>query len=143
MDLAILGASHSNLSITAFFGGAASFRGTLLLGIIGGHLTAIGNFNIDLGLVARPLLDVLDPADNIHALYDLSEDDVLPVEVGGVLRSEEELAAIGSRPGVSHGEEAAAGVLDNEVLIGELLSIDGLPARAVAAGEVAALAHEV
>ena len=45
--------------------------------------------------------------------------------------------------GAHHGEDARAGVPELEVLIRELLAVDGLAAGAVAAGEVARLAHEV
>jgi len=36
-----------------------------------------------------------------------------------------------------HAEEALAGVLELEVLVGELVAIDGLSARAVSFGKVA------
>lgn len=44
---------------------------------------------------------------------------------------------VGSR--VGHGEDAGAGVLLDEVLVCELGAVDGLPARAVAGGEVTTL----
>lgn len=45
--------------------------------------------------------------------------------------------------GVGHGQQTRAGVLDLEVLIGELLAVDGLATSAVATGEVTTLEHEL
>ena len=83
---------------------------------------------------------------------------------------DEELGAVGVRAGVRHGKDALLGVLELEVLVGELLTIDysapslsdnrpaaqrerglaegtglhtGLATGAVALGEVAALDHEL
>ena len=44
---------------------------------------------------------------------------------------------------VGHGEDAGAVVLELEVLILELVAVDGLSSSAVVVGEVTALAHEV
>ena len=49
------------------------------------------------------------------------------------------LRAVGSGARVGHREDARPRLLEREVLVGELLSVDGLAAGAVAAGEVAAL----
>lgn len=49
------------------------------------------------------------------------------------------LRAVGPGSRVGHREDARAGVLEREVLVGKLLAVDGLAARAVAAGKVAAL----
>jgi hypothetical protein len=45
--------------------------------------------------------------------------------------------------GIGHGQEEGLLVLLLEVLIGKLLAVDGLAARAVATGEVTALEHEL
>lgn len=47
------------------------------------------------------------------------------------------------RTSIGHGEEAWDGVLLLEVLISELLAVDGLTTSAVAAGEVTTLDHEL
>lgn len=44
---------------------------------------------------------------------------------------------------VGHGQQTRAGVLDLEVLVGELLAVDGLATSAVATGEVTTLEHEL
>jgi len=80
---------------------------------------------------------------DLHALGHVTENDVLAVQPRRLDGAEEELGSVRVRAGVGHGQNAAAGVLQCEVLIGELLSIDALAAGAVAAREVTALAHEV
>jgi len=68
---------------------------------------------------------------------------VLAVQPGGLGSADEELAAVGSGSGVGHGHDSGSGVLEGEVLVLELVSVDGLAAGSVVVGEVAALAHEV
>ena len=65
---------------------------------------------------------------------------MLAVEPRGLDGAEEELRAVGVGAGVGHGQDAGAGVLEVEVLVGELVPVDGLAAGAVVVGEVAALA---
>ena len=62
--------------------------------------------------------------------------------MGGGAEAEEELGAVGVGASVSHGEDASAGVLVDEVLVSELVAVDGLATGAVSSGEVAALGHE-
>lgn len=57
--------------------------------------------------------------------------------------AQEELAAIGARPCIGHGQNAWPSMLELEVLIGELVAVDGAAARAVTAREVATLDHKV
>ncbi len=59
-------------------------------------------------------------------------------EIGGH-EGDEELRAVGARASVGHGQQEGLGVLHLEVLVGELVAVDGLTASAVAAGEVATL----
>merc|ERR1719335_309393 len=87
--------------------------------------------------------DGLDGLDDVHALDDLAEDDVLAVEPRGLDGADEELAAVRARARVRHRQHAGATVLELEVLIGKLLTVDGLTAGAVATREVAALEHEL
>ncbi len=65
------------------------------------------------------------------------------VEPRGGDGGDEELGAVSVGAGVGHGEKARTGVLELEVLIGELGAVDGLAADASAVGEVTALEHEV
>lgn len=114
-----------------------------------GHLqlSALGDLDRLLGLVAAGSLDVLDLGDNVHALEDLAENDVTAIEPpdeclsapglgnrrsGNMLRDnlrgndsgDEELRAVGVLSGVGHGQHAGLGVLELEVLVGELLTVD-------------------
>ena len=81
--------------------------------------------------------------DHVHALDHLAEDHMLAVEPRRLHGAEEELRAVGVRAGVGHAQDAGAGMLQLEILIGELLAVDRLAAGAVLVGEIAALAHEV
>lgn len=54
-----------------------------------------------------------------------------------------ELGAIGVRTSVGHRKGTGAGVLQDEVLVGEFLAIDGLATSAIVVCEVSALEHEV
>ena len=75
-------------------------------------------------------LDRLDEALAL-AVSDLAEDDVLAVEPRSDDSGDEELGSIGVGAGIGHGEEEGFGVLELEVLVGELLAIDGLPTGAL------------
>jgi len=68
---------------------------------------------------------------------------VLAIKPAGDDSGDEELGAIGVGAGVGHGEKSWLGVLAGEVLVGELLTVDGLATSAVATGEVTALKHEL
>ena len=68
---------------------------------------------------------------------------MLPVQPRCGGQGDEELAAVGVRPGVSHTQDACAGVLEGRVdLVFELLAVDG-GAAAAGAGGVTRLGHEV
>jgi len=101
----------------------------------------VGDYDLPAGF-PRIASDPLDFLDDVHAGCDAPEDDVLAVQPRGLGRAEEELASVGVGAGVGHGEDAGSGVLLDEILVGELVAVDGLAAGAVAAGEVASLAHE-
>jgi len=65
---------------------------------------------------------------------------IQPLRLGG---AEEELAAVGVGTSVGHGKDPGSGVLQLEVLIGELVAVDGLATSSIVVGEVASLTHEV
>ena len=87
----------------------------------------------------------LDGHDNVHRFLvgDLAENDVFVVKPRGDDGGDEELRAVGVRTSVGHGQQARLVVLQLEVLVGELLAVDGLATRAVTAGEVTTLEHEL
>lgn len=53
--------------------------------------------------------------------------------------ADEELGPVGVWSGVGHGQGAGAVVLQGEVLVGELVAVDGLSTGSIVVGEVAAL----
>jgi hypothetical protein len=101
-----------------------------------------------------------DLLDEVHALLDFTEDDVLAAaaDVSTKLRTEglgdslqprgldgsdEELRTVGVGSSVGHRQQSRLGVLELEVLIGKLVAVDGLSTGTVSVGEVTALQHEV
>lgn len=68
--------------------------------------------------------ELLNSLDNVRSLNDLAEDDVGTVEPAGDDSGDEELRTVGVLSGVGHGEEEWLLVLQLEVLICKLLSVD-------------------
>ena len=56
---------------------------------------------------------------------------------------DEELRSVGVGSSVGHGQETRSGVLQLEVLVVELLSVDGLTSSSVSGSEISSLDHEV
>ena len=81
----------------------------------------------------------LDFLDDIHALADLTENNMLSIKPLGLGSAEEELASIGVGASIGHGENSRSSVLQGEVLILELVAVDGLATSSVMVGEVATL----
>merc|ERR1712014_217371 len=58
-------------------------------------------------------------------------------------RGDEELAAVGILASIGHGKKASALVLELEVFVRELRTIDGLAASTVTIGKITTLNHEI
>src|SRR5260370_32168869 len=83
--------------------------------------------------------------DHVVALHDLPKDDMLAVQVRRRGGADEELRAVGVRPGIRHRQGAGAEVLASLPFKGfviELAAVDRLTAGAVAAREISPLAHK-
>eukprot|EP00324_Dicrateria_rotunda_P000390 CAMPEP_0206159958 /NCGR_PEP_ID=MMETSP1474-20131121/6331_1 /ASSEMBLY_ACC=CAM_ASM_001110 /TAXON_ID=97495 /ORGANISM="Imantonia sp., Strain RCC918" /LENGTH=211 /DNA_ID=CAMNT_0053561007 /DNA_START=144 /DNA_END=776 /DNA_ORIENTATION=- len=106
------------------------------------HLPAVGDEDGKLGLRIGADGGVLDLADREHPVYHLAEDDVLVVEPIASVARDKELAAVCARTRVCHRQQPAARVLQLEVLVLKLVTVDARAASAVALEEVAALHHE-
>ena len=61
--------------------------------VLDGHLTAIGDDDVNNGLVLGALLHVLDLANNVHPLHNVPKNHMLVVEMRSVLGSDELLQA--------------------------------------------------
>ena len=105
------------------------------------ELSAIGDMD---GLSGLTVLrsNLLHSLEDILSLGDLSEDGVLSIEMRSRNEAEEELRSVGVGTSVGHGEDAGAGVLEAEVFVSELFSVDGFTTTAVALGEITTLDHE-
>jgi len=68
---------------------------------------------------------------------------VFAVQPLGLSSAQEKLRTVGVGSSVSHGQDSRSGVLQLEVLVLELVTVDGLAPGAISSGEVATLAHEV
>lgn len=107
------------------------------------ELTTIDDLHLRLRLVTSAGGSALDLTDKIHAIENLTEHNVFAVQPAGLHSGDEELGAVGVGTSVSHGEETRASVLELEVLISELVAVDGFSTSAVEASEVTTLKHEV
>lgn len=97
-----------------------------------------------LGSSAAGASHALDSLYHRHALLKhISEHHVLAIQPVGLDGAQEELRAVGVGTSVRHRQNARSSVAQAEVLILELVAVDGLAARSVSAREVASLAHEV
>lgn len=70
--------------------------------------------------------EALDLLDKVGALGDLTEDDVLAVQPRGDDGGDEELGSVGVGSSIGHGEEEWSVVSELEVLVRELVAVDGL-----------------
>jgi len=77
----------------------------------------------------------------VTALHN-AEHDVLAVEPISFGGAKEELGAVSVGSSVGHAQDSLSSVFLGEVLILELVSVDGLAASAILLGEVTALTHE-
>lgn len=68
---------------------------------------------------------------------------MLSVEPWASNSGDEELGPVGVWTSISHGEQTWGSVLELEVLVSELLSVDGFSTSAVEVGEVSSLEHEL
>jgi len=108
------------------------------------NLKSAGGLDLDrLARSAGVASVALNLLDEVKAVDDFAEDDVLAIEPAGDDGGDEELGTVGVLSGVGHGKETGLGVAELEVLILELLAIDGLATSAIMPGEVTTLEHEV
>ena len=95
-----------------------------------------------LGSGTRVRSDLFHFLENVLSLSNLSEDGVLSIEMRSRNEAEEELRSVGVGTSVGHGEDTGTVMLVNEVLIGELSSVDGFTSGTVSNSEISTLCHE-
>lgn len=104
--------------------------------------TRLGDLDTAAGLAAARALS-LDGLDDVHAVNDLAKHDVLAVEPAGDNGRDKELRAVRVGAGVCHRKQTRLRVLELEVFIGKLGTVDRLATSTVAGGEVTTLEHKV
>ena len=93
--------------------------------------------------LTRAGADRLDLFEHIVSSNQLTEDSVCAIEPVSRTEGNEELAAVGVGACIGHAEQSSLIVLDVEVFVGELGSVDGDSACSVVVREVTALGHEI
>jgi len=87
--------------------------------------------------------NLLDFLDNIHTFNNGSEDDVLAIEPWCFYRAQEKLRSVRIWTSVGHRENTWSCMLEREIFICELGSVDGFTTSSISCCEISALAHEV
>ena len=87
------------------------------------QLTTVSDHNL-LGCLATLRPHCLNLFDDIHAIGDRSEDDMLPIKPICFHCAEEELGAIGAGSCIRHRQDTGTSVLQSEVFICKLSPID-------------------
>ena len=68
---------------------------------------------------------------------------MLAIQPRSLGSAKEKLGSVGVGSSNGHAQDSRSGVLQLEVLVFELVAVDGLASSSVVVGEVSALAHEV
>ena len=105
-------------------------------------MSAVGDHDGLYGHVSTADWVTLNSIEDGHAVGNLTEDDVLAVEMRGCSEAKEKLGSVGVFASVGHGEDTASSVLVDEVLVSKLATIDGRATGTVASSEIATLGHE-
>ena len=95
-----------------------------------------------LGGLTTLATEALDLGDDVHALDNLTEDNMLSIKPCSLHCADEKLTAIGVGARIGHRKNTRTGVLEAEILISEFLAIDGLTTPAIALSEITTLNHD-
>lgn len=106
------------------------------------HQAAFGNQHRTAS-AAPTASNTLDSLHHCIAIDHLSEDNVLAIQPCSLSSAEEELAAVSARSSIGHRQHARPCMLELEILICKLLTVDGFTSCAILTGEIPPLAHEV
>jgi hypothetical protein len=106
------------------------------------YSSRLGNDESRRGLSAGLTLS-FNSLDNVQTFNDFSEDDVLAIQPRGEDSGDEELRSVGVRTSVGHGEKTNLGVLQLEVFVFKLVTVDALSSSSVSSSEVTSLEHEL
>mmetsp|Transcript_27692 Transcript_27692/g.36078 ORF Transcript_27692/g.36078 Transcript_27692/m.36078 type:complete len:216 (-) Transcript_27692:482-1129(-) len=73
----------------------------------------------------------------------MTKDDMLPIQVGNVLRGDEKLTSIGTWTGIGHTELSCLGMFDNEIFIGKFFTENRFSSCTISGGKVTPLNHKI
>lgn len=96
-----------------------------------------------LGASPRPRTESLHFLDHVHSLLHAAKDNMLAIQPFCFTGADEELGSVGVGSSVGHRQDSRSGVLQLEVLIRKLQSIDRFAPSSIVVSEVSSLAHEV
>lgn len=106
------------------------------------HLAALYDCDGELGAALRGG-HCLDHADYGHALDYPTKDDMLVIEPLARGAGDEELAAVGVRAAVGHGQQARGGVVLGKVLIIKLVAVDAGASGSITTDYISPLDHKI
>lgn len=95
-----------------------------------------------LGGLSRLRPNCFHLVDDVHSFDNRSEHDMFTIQPCCLFSTDEELRSICVLASISHRQNSSSCVLQREILILELVSVDALSTGSVVFGEVSALAHE-
>ena len=109
---------------------------------VSSELAAVSNEAWSSGLAGLGS-DRLESIKSLPSINNFTEDAVLSIEPVAWDEGHEELGTVGVWSSIGHREISSSSVLDGEVLVGKLHSVDGLTSSSVSSGEVTTLGHEL
>jgi hypothetical protein len=104
-------------------------------------LTAVSDFNFSLSLTGVRSVR-FNLGQEFSTFNDSTEDGVLAIEPRAGDEGNEELRSVGVGTSIGHGQKTTDSVLNEEVFVSELSTIDGFTTSTVTDSEITTLSHE-
>jgi hypothetical protein len=130
------------LNFLRVFGDLNSRLLSLSLWLFNFHHSTLLDFYRLTRFVTVVCLDPVHFFDNFLAAFNSAENNVFAIKMRSLTKRDKELGAICVSTGISTREQVLFCVLDLEVFISKLLTVNRLASCAVALGEVSSLSHE-
>lgn len=101
-------------------------------------LTTIFNDNPGLGSTAVAS-NIIDSLNYLDTLGNLTKHNMGTIQMRGPPSADKELRSVGILTGIGHGYTSHTSVLESEVLVLELVAVDGVTTPAITSGEITTL----